>query len=547
MGWNGVAPSQTFGRTNGVNTGATTWQTDAAASTNILSTRHDTHDQDVADGVNACLKKDGGNTATADIPMGAFKFSNAGDATGLQNYLTLKQKLNGVGEYVATVTGTANAIILTTGFSLTSYVAGMRFTFIPTSTNSSTATVNVDGIGVKNITGPAAATLAAGQLLLNKATTIVYDGTQFQVDTIAPVALSVGMIAAFPGATVPTGWLECYGQAISRTTYSDLFSIISTTYGVGDGSSTFNLPDLRGRSIFGEDDMGGTAASRITNSGSSIVGATLGATGGAETVTIAQANLPDVTFPNTLDIGNKTQVARGGSETNVDTFGATTPVSKLGGTASSTLSITGGVTSGGSGTALNKMPPTIIFKWLILALPASTLPSIGGVVTPTGGVAAAGGYSIAPRNWHTGGVPATQTTDGNDTTPSTTETYIAEIFVPANATVTGIGFFNGSAVAGNIKGIIYDSTGVVVAECTSTASSGTDTYQRIPLTATYAIKGPATYYIGLQCNNASYRFNSHILGNFGASKKTGETYGTSTTITPPTTFTTALGPIATLY
>ena len=60
-----------------------------------------------------------------------------------------------------------------------------------------------------------------------------------------------GMVAPFPTSTVPTGWLECNGAAVSRTTYADLFAVISDDYGNGDGSTTFNLPDLRGQFIRG--------------------------------------------------------------------------------------------------------------------------------------------------------------------------------------------------------------------------------------------------------------------------------------------------------
>jgi hypothetical protein len=76
--------------------------------------------------------------------------------------------------------------------------------------------------------------------------------------------------------------------------------------------------------------------------------------------------------------------------------------------------------------------------------------------------------------------------------------------------------------------------------------SGTDAYQRIPLTATLDIVG-GTYFVLEQIDNTTARVNTHTLGNGGASKKTGETYGTFTTITAPTTFTTAQGPIASLY
>jgi hypothetical protein len=94
---------------------------------------------------------------------------------------------------------------------------------------------------------------------------------------------------------------------------------------------------------------------------------------------------------------------------------------------------------------------------------------------------------------------------------------------------------------------VADSSGNIVAQTASTAASGTDAYQDVPFTATYSAVGPATYYVLLQNNNTSNRFNSHTFGRFGASKKTGETFGMFTTITPPTTFTTGLGPIATLY
>lgn len=73
-----------------------------------------------------------------------------------------------------------------------------------------------------------------------------------------------GTVLPFAGSTAPTGWLLCYGQAISRTTYANLFAVIGTTYGVGDGSTTFNLPDLRGRIAAGKDNMGGSAAGVLT-------------------------------------------------------------------------------------------------------------------------------------------------------------------------------------------------------------------------------------------------------------------------------------------
>jgi len=72
-----------------------------------------------------------------------------------------------------------------------------------------------------------------------------------------------GVIAPFAGTSAPTGWALCAGQAVSRTTFAALFAVIDTTWGAGDGSTTFNLPDFRGRVPAGLDNMGGIAAGRL--------------------------------------------------------------------------------------------------------------------------------------------------------------------------------------------------------------------------------------------------------------------------------------------
>lgn len=77
---------------------------------------------------------------------------------------------------------------------------------------------------------------------------------------------SYGMVAAFAANVTPTGWLKCNGAAVSRTTYANLFARIGTTYGAGDGSTTFNLPDLRGETIRGWDDKRGVDSGRAIGS-----------------------------------------------------------------------------------------------------------------------------------------------------------------------------------------------------------------------------------------------------------------------------------------
>lgn len=97
-----------------------------------------------------------------------------------------------------------------------------------------------------------------------------------------------GVVLPFAGAAAPSGWLLCNGAAISRTTFAHLFSVIGTTHGAGDGSTTFNLPDLRGEFIRGLDAGRGVDPGRVlgnlqydmfkshnhppTNSGSYITG-----------------------------------------------------------------------------------------------------------------------------------------------------------------------------------------------------------------------------------------------------------------------------------
>ena len=88
-----------------------------------------------------------------------------------------------------------------------------------------------------------------------------------------------GAIMQFAGASVPAGWLLCNGDPVNRTTYANLFTAIGTTYGTGDGTTTFNLPNFKGRVPVGRD-----SSVTIFNA--------LNNTGGVSSVTLAEANLP---------------------------------------------------------------------------------------------------------------------------------------------------------------------------------------------------------------------------------------------------------------
>lgn len=168
------------------------------------------------------------------------------------------------------------------------------------------------------------------------------------------------------------------------------------------------------------------------------------------------------------------------------------------------------------------------------------------------GQAAAGGFSVSPRTFHAGGRPAVATTDGTNLATNVAGTvYFAEVFVPANCTLTGVAVFNGTAVAGNGKVALYNSAGVRVAISASTAMSGTTAYQLIPFDAAYAAVGPATYFIGVTFDTTTHDVRTFAApGAFATGTLTGTTYATNTTLTPivpTTTFTADVGPIASLY
>jgi microcystin-dependent protein len=114
---------------------------------------------------------------------------------------------------------------------------------------------------------------------------------------VTNVAGIVGEVRQFAGisSAIPAGWYQCFGQAVSRSTYSALFAAIGTTWGVGDGSTTFNVPDLRGRVTVGLDNMGGTPANVVTAGVSGIAGTTLGAHGGNQALQTHTHALSDPT------------------------------------------------------------------------------------------------------------------------------------------------------------------------------------------------------------------------------------------------------------
>ena len=118
--------------------------------------------------------------------------------------------------------------------------------------------------------------------------------------SVTTSANPAGTILAYGGATAPADYLLCYGQAVSRETYSTLFGIIAEAFGVGDGSTTFNVPDLRGRMPLGKDNMGGVSADRVTEAEADTIGAAEGDQNGvgAHTHSITSSSPASAAPPN---------------------------------------------------------------------------------------------------------------------------------------------------------------------------------------------------------------------------------------------------------
>ena len=163
-------------------------------------------------------------------------------------------------------------------------------------------------------------------------------------------SVPAGVVVPYAGAAAPSGWLLCDGAAVSRAAKAALFAAIGTTFGAGDGSTTFNIPDLRGRAPFGRDNMGGTAANRLTAAGSGITGTTLGAAGGAETVALTEAQLASHGHTGSHN-GLAVRGGSGGGFSGSDQWDGTTPTISAAAT--------------GSGAAHQNTPPALVLNFII--------------------------------------------------------------------------------------------------------------------------------------------------------------------------------------
>ncbi len=196
------------------------------------------------------------------------------------------------------------------------------------------------------------------------------DASFGKIREIGNPLIPAGTMVDYAGGFEPAGWLYCNGQAVSRTVYYDLFAAIDVQYGVGDGSTTFNVPDLRGRVTAGGDSMGGVAAAgRLT-------GIDFKNTTGSQSHVISTAEMPthDHTVSGTTGDESNTHTHHYGSAA-IGNTGPTAGNLITTGTANTTDANNTGHThtfsattsANGSSTAMTLVQPTMgmnkIIKW----------------------------------------------------------------------------------------------------------------------------------------------------------------------------------------
>jgi len=271
--------------------------------------------------------------------------------------------------------GTSTAYTLTTNqvYASLADMDGQEISFVVTPTNGADATLNVNGLGAKALVFSIGNAMPAASLVDGSIYTATYVSASnvWKVHSVTgnPYNIPIGGGMDYWGTTVPnSNFAFPIGQAISRTTYSALFAIMSTTYGVGDGSTTFNLPDKTGRVSA----MKESSATRLTSTYFGASGATMGATGGGESSTLVTGNLPAYTPAGTVSNGAITfpssrvsSVATGGTSaitTGSDAGGGSLTTALGPSQASSTFT---GTAQGGTSTPVRTVQPTIVCQYII--------------------------------------------------------------------------------------------------------------------------------------------------------------------------------------
>ena len=191
MGWSGG----TYTRSDGVFTGTSIWQSNRDAGTKIVADRHDTHDQDLATGINQAINKDGSNAFTGAANLGSQKITALADGTAHTDGVNAGQIQDGGLIFQATDSGSANTYAIALTPAVTAYVAGQVFHFKAANASSGASTLNVNALGAKNIKKKNDQDIAAGDIEQNAIVSVIYDGTSFQM--LSQLGTSAGSMSSW--------------------------------------------------------------------------------------------------------------------------------------------------------------------------------------------------------------------------------------------------------------------------------------------------------------------------------------------------------------
>ena len=191
MGWSGG----TYTRSDGVFTGTQIWQSNRDAGTKIVADRHDTHDQDLATGINQAINKDGSNAFTGAANLGSQKITSLADGTAHTDGVNAGQIQDGGLIFQATDSGSANTYAIALTPAVTAYVAGQVFHFKAANASSGASTLNVNALGAKNIKKKNDQDIAAGDIEQNAIVSVIYDGTSFQM--LSQLGTSAGSMSSW--------------------------------------------------------------------------------------------------------------------------------------------------------------------------------------------------------------------------------------------------------------------------------------------------------------------------------------------------------------
>lgn len=271
------------------------------------------------------------------------------------------------GAIVTSGTSTAYTVSTYQVFDTLAHMDKMVVAFTPHATNGATVTLNVDGLGAKPLRSAPSVELLAGTLILGTPYTALYNHSD-QVFYLQgfygnPYNIPLAGGIDYWGATAPnSSFVFPIGQAISRSTYSALFAIMGTAHGVGDGSTTFNLPDRRGRTSAQLDPSGTILTSAMMTPD----GNTVGGKGGAQASQLSTANLPPYTPAGTNSGGAATFSTSGSSfQSGVNLVQGVIISSGTGVTTTFTQPTFTGTAQGGTSDAFTNLQPTIACNYIL--------------------------------------------------------------------------------------------------------------------------------------------------------------------------------------